>query len=188
MRSVSSPLRRGRTDGARRHLAGSLGDLGMKKPGPRGAGWYMPALYPTFPPSVIFRRDGSPSHWARVLARWVRQLMILEVCSGQLPPPVVPSSNCGLSPQSTGELVPGRIDQADRHSLASFLDGEAKIAVVGDHQCAIDCACQNIQKEMRRNVDVRPLLLAVGVRDHKTGIRDLSAVAILDHYGPLRAH
>lgn len=76
-------------------------------------------------------------------------------------PPVPPNPIRHLPTKVPGQLTVGGIDQADGDTKSSLLHGVPQVAVVGDHYCRVDAVLQQVDQEVRRDIDVRALLLAL---------------------------
>jgi hypothetical protein len=80
--------------------------------------------------------------------------MLLDVDGGQLAPPVATDSVRRPTCQRTRPICRTRVDGADRNALPRLLDGEAQVTVIGNDDDSIDGSLENIEKQVRRNVDV----------------------------------
>jgi len=102
----------------------------------------------------------------------------MEVGGRELVPPVPAGAIGGLASQVGRQGSRRRVDDADGHAEARLLDRVAKVAVVGDDHRGLDPALQQIDEEVGGDVDVRALLLPVGVGDHElrpgTGLPEAS--------------
>ena len=58
-----------------------------------------------------------------------------------------------LAAESAGEVVAGRVDDSDRDVTPGELDWEAEIAVVGDDDRRVHLAGQDVDQEVRGDVE-----------------------------------
>lgn len=75
---------------------------------------------------------------------------------------------------------------ARRYPGPGIGDRKLQITVVREHHGSVDDTGEDVDQQMRGDVDIRPLLFTVSVRDHERRVRYRVAVGILHHYRPLR--
>lgn len=83
--------------------------------------------------------------------------MTHEVVDAESTPPVSSDAITGLASEVARDAAPMRIDDPDRHSLAAEHDRELQVRVIGHHDRRIDALGQDVDQEMRGDVDVRAL-------------------------------
>jgi hypothetical protein len=130
---------------------------------------------------------GSPAGRPAVGADRIGKLVGPQVSGGQASPPVAASALGRISAEISCEVIAGRVDDADGDAAPGLFDGEPQVAVVGDHEGGVDLAAEDVQQEVRGDVDVGALLLAVRVGDHEHRAADRLPGTVLDHHRPGRA-
>ncbi len=128
----------------------------------------------------------SPAFWHGVAACRIRELVGNEVPRFKLSPEVAASPSCHLSTQCSCCLAGRRVDQSDGHMCARPLDWEPQVGIVRNDQGCIDYAAEDVQEQVRSDVDIAALLFPVGDRNHEAGISNCLSCSVLDHYGPVR--
>ena len=91
----------------------------------------------------------------------VRQLALLPVDGLKAPPPMSANAVSSCSLQRPGELLCRRIEQAHGDMASSNSNRESEIRVIRDHNRRVDGTGQYIDQEVRSDVHVRTLLLAL---------------------------
>jgi hypothetical protein len=69
---------------------------------------------------------------------------------------VTARAGCRISAQVSGEIVPGRVDDADRDAEPGLLNRKSQVAVVGDHKRGVDLAAEDVQQEVRGDIASEP--------------------------------
>jgi len=132
-------------------------------------------------------RSRSPAFRQRVPSGGIGKLVAGEVVGAELSPEV--SANPGLRgcAQSPGGLARREVDQSGRPAFAGLPDGKLQIRVVRDDHGGIDFAEENVQQQMRCDVDVAALLFPVSHGDHEPCVIDGLASTVPDHDWPVGA-
>jgi hypothetical protein len=72
-----------------------------------------------------------------------------------------------VSAEIAREVIAGRVDDADGDAAPGLLDREPQVAVVRDHEGGVDLAAEDVQEEVRGEVDFGAFLFAVRAGHHE---------------------
>ncbi len=86
----------------------------------------------------------------------VGELVRPDVGIGELPPPVVPDAIARTTAEIASDVVPARVDGANRHSLPRLRDGKSEVAVVGDDDCSVDRAREDVKEHVGSTLTSEP--------------------------------
>ena len=106
--------------------------------------------------------------------------------SCQLVPPMVSNTNTRLSAQRSRGLVERRVHESDWDTGSCVLNWKPQIAVVGEDHGRVYAAGEDVDQQVRSDVDVGSFLLTIGVRHHEHRVGKLRTCAVLNHDRPLR--
>ena len=102
----------------------------------------------------------SPADRSAESAYRGRHLVVREIRSRELVPPVGADSSRGVSVESPRGIALRRVDQPQRHVLTDNVNGHLEVTVIADDDGSVDVAAEDVDQHVTCDVDIAALLFA----------------------------